>query len=149
MEIIFLDLLVHVRQQLIVRNTDDQLHPNPFSVLECPVDLRLALHVNRPDGITGHAIRGALLMKRPDLLIRTVERQMEILDAKIMNVQTSQGRQRRLQVKINKRIARHSQMERIDSRSRLGLSGIRSGIHQRGSAQQQRTCQSLLKKSSS
>ena len=114
MEIIFFYFLIHIRQQLIIRNTDNQLHSYPFGIFESPVDLRLALHVNWSHGITGNAEFGTTGMESLDLFVRTIQWQMEILDTQIMDIQSLHRAKRRVQVEIDECITCHSQLERID-----------------------------------
>ena len=96
MEVILLHLLVHVGQKVVIGHTDNQLHPYSLRVFESPINLRLTLHVNRSHSIACHLMGGTLRMESLDLLVRAVERQMEILDAEVMNVQALQGLEGRL-----------------------------------------------------
>ena len=74
MEIILLHLLVYIRQKFIIRDSDNQFDSNPFRIFKRTVYFRLALHVNRANGITGHPRCLALPMESLDLFIRAVER---------------------------------------------------------------------------
>ena len=108
-EVILFHFLIHIRKQFVIGYAHNQLHPYAFRILETTVNFRFTLHIYRTNSIAGNIMSSTFLMKCLDLFFVTIQRQMEILNAKIMNIESLQCLQSSIQIKINKCITSHPQ----------------------------------------
>ena len=96
----------------LIGNSDDKPHAETFREFKAFNRLRLVLHVNRTDRIRRHVVCAALSEKRPDVLVRRGERQVEILDAQVADAQLPNPVQHRVGIPDGlERIAGHSEPE--------------------------------------
>ena len=83
---IFLDFLVHVRQQLVGRYAKHHLGTHSAGIGKRLVHLFLRILIDRTHAVARHPIFRTLGMESLYLLIRSIQRQVEILDAEIMDI---------------------------------------------------------------
>ena len=90
-EVVLFHFLVHIGQKFVIRYADNRFHAYSFRIFKTTIYFSLALHIDRTDSISSHTIRSAFVMESLDLIVIAIQRQVKILDTKIMNIQTLQS----------------------------------------------------------
>lgn len=114
-DVVLADFLLDVIQELVVGNTYQHLDTYALGVLEGSVHLGLRLHVDGSYTIACDAIFGQFLVEGSYLLVGTVEGEMEILDAEVVDIQLLHGLEGLLEVELMECPSGHAQMERFFS----------------------------------
>ena len=114
-------LLLPVHHAVLVGHGHEHLHAHGLGVVEIPARLVL-LEVDRPHAVARDAVVGALLVERADVRRRRLERQVEVLDAQVVDIERLQVAERFVQRAAVERVARHTECER-DLRGRTRRRG--------------------------
>ena len=127
-----LDLLDHVRQQVVVRHADEHLGPVAGRIGERAVRLRLVVHINGAEDVPFYAVGGALGLESVHLLPGGVERQPPVLDGEILDTHVLQELQGLVDVELAVGVTGDADLEIVRSVADL------LGLHRQDGGERQR-----------
>ena len=105
-------LAVDLHLLLLGRHRHDRLHADGRRVVERLLRLLVRSHVDRPHAVARDAVVLALLLELGDLRRRGVERQVEVLDAEVVDIQRLHEVKRAVRVELVEREAGDAELER-------------------------------------
>ena len=96
---------------LLVRHGDDGLHADRLGVVERTLAVVVSGHVDRTHAVAGHAEVGALLLEGVDFRLSRFDRQVEVLDAEVVQVELLHQLERLVQRQAVAREPGHAELE--------------------------------------
>ena len=96
----------------LIGNADQKLHAQTAREFKLRTELGGVLHVDGAESVGHHGLRGTFRLERRDVGVRRRERQMEVLDAEVVDVGFLHRRQRLVQVLPAERVSGDADLER-------------------------------------